>query len=124
MGGGMGGMGGMGGGMGGMGGADMGNTYGLSPQFLASLNIQGPLHTRVFVANMDYTIDERKLKEVKTLVCSPIHLMFALISLLLAPCSLLLAPCSLLLAPSQVFRLAGRVVGVELQRDKEGKSRG
>ena len=24
----------------------------------------------------------------------------------------------------QVFRLAGRVVGVELQRDKEGKSRG
>ena len=25
---------------------------------------------------------------------------------------------------SQVFRLAGRVVGVELQRDKEGKSRG
>ena len=85
--------------MGGMGGADMGNTYGLSPQFLASLNIQGPLHTRVFVANMDYTIDERKLKEVKTLVCSPIHLMFALISLLLAPCSLLLAPCSLLLAP-------------------------
>ena len=64
----------------------MGNTYGLSPQFLASLNIQGPLHTRVFVANMDYTIDERKLKEV--------------------------------------FRLAGRVVGVELQRDKEGKSRG
>jgi RNA recognition motif-containing protein len=74
----------MGGGLGP--GGDMGNTYGLSPQFLASLNIQGPLHTRVFVANMDYTVDERKLKEV--------------------------------------FRLAGRVVGVELQRDKEGKSRG
>merc|ERR1719278_2203782 len=67
-------------------GVDMGNTYGLSPQFLASLNITGPLHTRIFVANMDYTVDERKLKEV--------------------------------------FRLAGRVVGVELQRDKEGKSRG
>ena len=28
------------------------------------------------------------------------------------------------LSLSQVFRLAGRVVGVELQRDKEGKSRG
>jgi len=83
----MGGGGGHHGGHGGGGpGPDMGNTYGLSPQFLASLNITGPLHTRIFVANMDYTVDERKLKEV--------------------------------------FRLAGRVVGVELQRDKEGKSRG
>jgi len=83
----MGGGGGHHGGHGGGGhGVDMGNTYGLSPQFLASLNITGPLHTRIFVANMDYTVDERKLKEV--------------------------------------FRLAGRVVGVELQRDKEGKSRG
>jgi len=88
MGGGMGMGSGMGGNMGGnmSSGGDMGNTFGLSPQFLSSLNIQGPLHTRVFVANMDYSVDERKLKEV--------------------------------------FRLAGRVVGVELQRDKEGKSRG
>lgn len=28
------------------------NTYGLSPSFLASLNIVGPLHTKVFVANV------------------------------------------------------------------------
>ena len=63
-----------------------GNTYGLSPQFLESLGIDGPLHTRLFVANLDYTVDERKLREV--------------------------------------FRLAGRVVMVELNRDKDGKSRG
>ena len=63
-----------------------GYTYGLSPQFLESLNISGPLHNRIFVANLDYKVDERKLKEV--------------------------------------FRLAGKVLGVELSRDKEGKSRG
>jgi len=63
-----------------------GNTYGLSPQFLESLGIDGPLHTRIFVANLSYTADERKLREV--------------------------------------FRLAGRVVMVELNRDKDGKSRG
>lgn len=28
------------------------NTYGLSPSFLASLRIQGPLHNKVFVANV------------------------------------------------------------------------
>ena len=65
---------------------DHGYTYGLSPQFLESLNINGPLHNRIFVANLDYKVDERKLKEV--------------------------------------FRLAGKVLGVELSRDKEGKSRG
>ena len=63
-----------------------GNTYGLSPQFLESLGIDGPLHTRLFIANLSYTVDERKLREV--------------------------------------FRLAGRVVMVELNRDKDGKSRG
>jgi len=67
-------------------GGDYGNTYGLSPQFLENLGIDGPLHTRLFVANLSYTVDERKLREV--------------------------------------FRLAGRVVMVELNRDKEGKSRG
>jgi len=81
--------------MGGMGGASdsgmipgmYGNTYGLSPQFLASLGIEGgPLHTRIFVANLVYSVDEKKLREV--------------------------------------FRLAGRVVNAELNRDKEGKSRG
>merc|ERR1712038_865372 len=72
--------------MGGGRGGDYGNTYGLSPQFLESLGIDGPLHTRLFVANLSYDVDERKLREV--------------------------------------FRLAGRVVMVELNRDKEGKSRG
>ncbi|XP_066993804.1 myelin expression factor 2 [Anabrus simplex] len=41
-----------------------GNTYGLSPQFLENLCITGPLMTRVFVANLDYKVDEKKLKEV------------------------------------------------------------
>ena len=84
-----GGMGGLGGPHGGHGG-DMGNTYGLSPQFLASLNISGPLHTRVFVANMDYTVDERKLKEV-TPSSSPssslLHLSLLLLLHLLPRCS-------------------------------------
>ena len=53
---------------------------------------------------MDYTVDERKLKEV---------------------CIFLLGNHQRVQwLKSQVFRLAGRVVGVELQRDKEGKSRG
>lgn len=41
-----------------------GNTYGLSPQFLESLWISGQLVTRVFVANLDYKVDEKKLREV------------------------------------------------------------
>merc|ERR1712038_1862595 len=71
---------------GGGGGGGYGNTYGLSPQFLDSLGIDGPLHTRLFVANLAYSVDEKKLREV--------------------------------------FRLAGRVVTAELNRDKDGKSRG
>ena len=35
-----------------------GYTFGLSPQFLESLNITGPLHNRIFVANLDYKVDE------------------------------------------------------------------
>lgn len=41
-----------------------GNTYGLSSQFLESLSINGPLVPRCFVANLDYKVDEKKLKEV------------------------------------------------------------
>ncbi|KAJ8676858.1 hypothetical protein QAD02_012645, partial [Eretmocerus hayati] len=63
-----------------------GNTYGLSSHFLDSLGINGPLVTRIFVANLDYKVDEKKL--------------------------------------SEVFKLAGRVLHVELGKDKEGKSRG
>jgi len=81
------GYGGGGGGGGGAGGSEgFNNTYGLSARFLESLGIDGPLHTRVFVANLSYDVDEKKIKEV--------------------------------------FRLAGKVVGIELTRDKEGKSRG
>ncbi|KAK5650527.1 hypothetical protein RI129_001556 [Pyrocoelia pectoralis] len=41
-----------------------GNTYGLSPPFLESLGINVPLINRVFVANLDYKVDKKKLKEV------------------------------------------------------------
>lgn len=41
-----------------------GNTYGLSVSFLESLGVNGPLVNRVFVANLDYTVDEEKLTEV------------------------------------------------------------
>lgn len=40
------------------------NTYGLSTSFLESLGINGPLHTKVFVANLDYKVDTKKLKQV------------------------------------------------------------
>ncbi|XP_050306212.1 myelin expression factor 2 isoform X2 [Anthonomus grandis grandis] len=72
----------------GLGGDDgkWGQTYGLSPQFLESLGIDPPLSNKVFVANLDYTVDKQKLKDV--------------------------------------FRLAGRVIDVELSVDKDGRSRG
>ncbi len=44
--------GGGGGGGGAGGGGGYGNTYGLSPEFLSSLGIDGPLHTRLFVVNV------------------------------------------------------------------------
>ncbi|KAK2727735.1 heterogeneous nuclear ribonucleoprotein M-like isoform X2 [Artemia franciscana] len=40
------------------------NTYGLNPQFLDSLGIRGPLTSKVFVANLDFKVDEKKLEEV------------------------------------------------------------
>ncbi|XP_055614314.1 myelin expression factor 2 isoform X2 [Uranotaenia lowii] len=40
------------------------NTYGLSIKFLEGLGIQGPLHTRIFIANLDYKVDKKKLKQV------------------------------------------------------------
>lgn len=40
------------------------NTYGLSPQFLDSLGISGPLNNRIFVANLDYKVGEKKLEEI------------------------------------------------------------
>lgn len=48
---------GVGGGGGGGGGDNkFGNTYGLSTQFLESLGINGPLVTRVFVANVSTSV--------------------------------------------------------------------
>lgn len=63
-----------------------GNTYGLSPQFLESLHIDAPLSNRVFVANLEYNVDKKKIKDI--------------------------------------FRLAGRVVRVDMSVDKDGRSRG
>ncbi|XP_068622398.1 myelin expression factor 2-like [Battus philenor] len=40
------------------------NTYGLSLQFLDSINVQPPLVKKVFVANLDYKADRAKIKEV------------------------------------------------------------
>ncbi|KAI1285926.1 Myelin expression factor 2 [Halotydeus destructor] len=40
------------------------NTYGLSSQFLESLGVQGPLNHRIFVANLDYKVGEKKLEEI------------------------------------------------------------
>ncbi|XP_037946992.1 myelin expression factor 2 [Teleopsis dalmanni] len=40
------------------------NLYGLSASFLESLGINGPLHNKVFVANLDYKVDGKKLKQV------------------------------------------------------------
>lgn len=65
---------------------NQGNTYGLTPEFLHSLNISGPIHNKIFVSSLDYDVDEKKLREI--------------------------------------FRLAGKVVAVELARSKELKSRG
>jgi len=54
------------GGQGGAGGGvvDYGNTYGLSVRFLESLGINVPLNQRIFVSNLAYDIDDRKLREV------------------------------------------------------------
>ncbi|XP_042204170.1 heterogeneous nuclear ribonucleoprotein M-like isoform X2 [Homarus americanus] len=41
-----------------------GNTYGLSTVFLESLGITGPLVSKVFVANLDYKVDDKMLKDV------------------------------------------------------------
>lgn len=41
-----------------------GETYGLSPNFLEGLGIAPPLVCRVFIANLDYKVNEKKLREV------------------------------------------------------------
>lgn len=39
-------------------------TYGLNREFIDSLGIKGPLNNRVFIANLDFKVDERKLEDV------------------------------------------------------------
>ncbi|XP_071043247.1 myelin expression factor 2 isoform X3 [Parasteatoda tepidariorum] len=62
------------------------NTYGLNPEFLKSLGINGPLNNKVFISNLDYKVTEKKLEEI--------------------------------------FKIAGKLVKVELNVDNEGKSKG
>jgi len=66
--------------------ADRGNLYGLNIQFLSSLGVKGPLVNKVFVANLDYKVDEKQLREV--------------------------------------FKLSGKVLEIDLLKDKDGKSKG
>ncbi|XP_074650460.1 myelin expression factor 2-like [Tubulanus polymorphus] len=40
------------------------NTHGINPQILKQLNIEGPLVNTVFVANLDYKVDDKKLEEI------------------------------------------------------------
>lgn len=90
------------------------NTYGLSVKFLEGLGItQGPLHTKVFVANVSIP------------AC---RLSFCLLLSLVVSSSL---PSSFQLdykvdnkKLKQVFKLAGKVVSIDLSIDKEGNSRG
>ncbi|XP_052120886.1 myelin expression factor 2 isoform X2 [Frankliniella occidentalis] len=56
--------GGMGGGSNSGNNSKYGNTYGLSTSFLESLWVNGPLVCKVFVANLDYKVDQAKLREV------------------------------------------------------------
>lgn len=77
---------GMGGGMGGGGMNSRFDTYGLSPHFLESLGVTGPLTNRIFVANLDYKVTDKKLQDI--------------------------------------FKMAGKVLNIELKTDKDGKSKG
>jgi len=43
------------------------NLYGLNVQFLQSLGIKGPLACKVFVANLDYKVDDKLLRDVMKL---------------------------------------------------------
>jgi len=67
-------------------GRERSNLYGLNVQFLSSLGVKGPLVNKVFVANLDYKIDEKQLREV--------------------------------------FKLSGKVLEIDLLKDKDNKSKG
>lgn len=93
------------------------NTYGLSVKFLEGLGInQGPLYTKVFVANV--SIVNKFLKFARCVALWPPHNLF----LSSSPFQLDYKVDSKKL--KQVFKLAGRVISVDLSIDKEGNSRG
>lgn len=62
------------------------NTYGLNTAFLDRLGIEGPLLNRIFVSNLDFKVDVKKL--------------------------------------TQIFKMAGKIMDVEMGTDHEGNSRG
>lgn len=91
--------------------SNYGNTYGLSPQFLESLGIHGPLINKIFVANVSILLNFRyfNFKQfIHFLVFYPLQLDYKVDEKKLR----------------EVFKLAGRVINVDLLTDKEGKSRG
>lgn len=79
------------------------NTYGLSPSFLASLRIQGPLHNKVFVANvsiirkmLNNQFNIQPTKKQKSLILlisvhSHTHSLCLSLSLFLAPSAIALS---------------------------------
>lgn len=40
------------------------NNYGLTPQLLNQLGIEGPLTNQIFIANLDYKVNDKKLREI------------------------------------------------------------
>lgn len=82
-------------------------TYGLSPQFLAQLGIECPLCNRVFIANVSTSANSTSMDVFDDVVFLR-QLDFKVGSLKL----------------HEVFSLAGTVLTVDLQMDKEGKSKG
>ncbi|XP_064607753.1 myelin expression factor 2-like [Liolophura sinensis] len=64
----------MGGGMmGNMGGGMMGNNFGINPQILQQLGIEGPITNSVFVSNLEYNVTWKKLKDVFKLAGNVLH---------------------------------------------------
>ena len=89
--------------------AGMGETFGLSPQFLDRLGIDGEIHTRIFISNMDYKVDEKKLREI-----------FRFVGLGSSSVKTVISAFLIII----YYRYAGRVSSVQVSMDKEGKSRG
>lgn len=90
-----------------------GNTYGLSVQFLESLNISPPLVPRCFVANVSLQLFPPQFVVIKFFQSAPARSFLFQLDYKVDDKKL-----------REVFRLAGRVISAEISIDKEGKSRG